>query len=125
MDLAPLGLAVHVRCAVPFVLGVGQIIDHLAQGIEIYVAPTWDYGDTWIATLRHIAKEAGAWVIGCATAMQASDVPADFPDRDRLFPDPDEWINDGEAIVVKPGGAIAVRVATPVFVDPEGERLHG
>jgi nitrilase len=78
-----------------------------AQGIEIYVAPTWDYGDTWIATLRHIAKEAGAWVIGCATAMQASDVPADFPDRDRLFPDPDEWINDGDAIVVKPGGAIA------------------
>jgi hypothetical protein len=30
MDLAPLGLAVHVRGAVPFVFGVGQIIDHLA-----------------------------------------------------------------------------------------------
>jgi nitrilase len=78
-----------------------------AQGIEIYVAPTWDYGDTWIATLRHIAKEAGAWVIGTATVLQGGDIPEDFPERDRLFPDPDEWINDGDAVVIKPSGAIA------------------
>jgi nitrilase len=78
-----------------------------AQGIEIYVAPTWDYGDTWIATLRHIAKEAGAWVIGTATALQGSDVPADFPHREQLFPDADEWINDGDAVIIKPSGAIA------------------
>jgi len=77
-----------------------------AQGIEIYVAPTWDAGETWLATMRHIAKEAGCWVIGTATALQGSDIPADFPERDRLF-DPQEWINDGDAVVVKPTGAIA------------------
>src|SRR5687767_12119615 len=77
-----------------------------AQGIEIYVAPTWDEGETWLATLRHIAKEAGAWVIGTATALQGSDIPTDFPDRDKLFKD-DEWINDGDAVVIKPTGAIA------------------
>jgi nitrilase len=77
-----------------------------AQDIEIYVAPTWDAGESWLATMRHIAKEAGCWVIGTATAMQGSDVPEDFPDRDRLFK-PDEWINDGDAVVVKPMGAIA------------------
>jgi nitrilase len=76
-----------------------------AQQIEIYVAPTWDYGDTWIATLRHIAKEAGAWVIGTATALQGSDVPEDFPERERLFP-ADEWINDGDAVIVRPTGVI-------------------
>jgi nitrilase len=38
--------------------------------------------------------------------MEGSDVPANFPDRDRLFK-PDEWINDGDAVVVKPGGSIA------------------
>jgi nitrilase len=77
-----------------------------AQDIEIYVAPTWDAGESWIATLRHIAKEAGCWVIGTATALQGSDIPDDFPERDKLFK-PEEWINDGDAVVVKPMGAIA------------------
>jgi nitrilase len=77
-----------------------------AQDIEIYVAPTWDAGESWIVTMRHIAREAGCWVIGTATAMQGSDVPSDFPERDRLFK-PEEWINDGDAIVVNPTGAIA------------------
>lgn len=76
-----------------------------AQGVDVYVAPTWDVGESWLATMRHIAKEAGCWVISTATAMQGSDIPADFPDRDLLF-DPDEWVNDGDAVVVKPMGAI-------------------
>jgi nitrilase len=76
-----------------------------AQSIEIYVNPTWDSGETQLATLRHIAREAGCWVIGTATALQGSDVPEDFPARDRLF-QPEEWINDGDAVVVKPTGAI-------------------
>ena len=75
-----------------------------AQRVEIYVAPTWDTGDSWLATMRHIAREAGAWVIGCSTPMQAADVPADLPHRDKLFPDPDEWINDGDAVVHRPFG---------------------
>jgi nitrilase len=77
-----------------------------AQDIDIYVAPTWDSGESWLATMRHIAKEAGCWVIGTATAMQGSDVPEDFPGRDELFK-PDEWVNDGDAVVIKPMGAIA------------------
>ncbi len=77
-----------------------------AQDIEIYIAPTWDTGESWLATMRHIAKEAGCWVIGTATAMQGGDLPKDFPGRDTLYKD-DEWINDGDAVVIKPGGAIA------------------
>ena len=77
-----------------------------AQNIEIFVNPTWDHGETCLATLRHIAKEAGSWVIGTATALQGSDIPRDFPDRDRLF-EAGEWINDGDAVVIKPTGAIA------------------
>jgi nitrilase len=77
-----------------------------AQDVEIYVAPTWDYGESWIASMRHIAKEAGAWVIGVSTAMETSDLPESFPERDKLFA-PGEWINDGDAVVVKPMGAIA------------------
>lgn len=77
-----------------------------AQNIEIYVAPTWDTGDSWIATMQHIAKEAGCWVIGTSTAMQGKDVPEDFPGRDNLFPS-EEWINEGNAVVVKPMGQVA------------------
>jgi nitrilase len=56
--------------------------------------------------MRHIAKEAGCWVIGTATAMQGADVPDDFPGRNVLFK-PEEWINDGDAVVIKAMGAIA------------------
>jgi nitrilase len=76
-----------------------------AQRIDILVNPTWDNGEVCLATLRHIAREGGCWVIGTATALQGSDVPADFPDRDRLFK-PEEWINDGDAVVVKPSGIV-------------------
>lgn len=77
-----------------------------AQGMDIFVNPTWDDGDIQIASMRHIAKEAGCWVISTATALQGSDVPAGFPERDRLF-QADEWINDGNAVVIQPGGSIA------------------
>ena len=76
-----------------------------AQGLEIFVNPTWDNGEACLVTLRHIAKEAGCWVIGTATALQGSDVPEDFPERDRLYK-PDEWINDGDAVVVNPAGKV-------------------
>jgi nitrilase len=76
-----------------------------AQGLEIFINPTWDSGEACLVTLRHIAREAGCWVIGTATALQGSDVPEDFPERDRLYK-PDEWINDGDAVVVNPAGVV-------------------
>ena len=78
-----------------------------AQSIDIYVAPTWDCGETWQASMNHIAREGGCWVVSTATALQGADIPAAFPERDSLF-QPDEWINPGDAIVVKPfGGVVA------------------
>ncbi len=67
----------------------------MRRGLRSSSNPTWDNGEACLVTLRHIAREAGCWVIGTATALQGSDVPADFPERDRLYK-PDEWINDGE-----------------------------
>lgn len=76
-----------------------------AQRLEIFVNPTWDNGEACLVTLRHIAREAGCWVIGTATALESSDLPADFPERDRLYK-PDEWINDGDAVVINPSGTV-------------------
>lgn len=77
-----------------------------AQNMDIYVAPTWDSGDTWLATMQHIARESGSWVIGCATSLEASDIPQDIPHYETLFPNKDEWINPGDAVVYKPFGGI-------------------
>jgi nitrilase len=77
-----------------------------AQGVQLYVASTWDEGDLWLATMRHIAAEGRCWVVGSGCSIQARDIPASFPERDRLYPDPDEWLNPGDSIIVAPGGEV-------------------
>ncbi len=52
-----------------------------AQGIELYVAPTYDSGDDWIGSLRHIAREAGCWVVGSGNLLRGSDMPIDYRRR--------------------------------------------
>ena len=77
-----------------------------AQGLDFYIAPTWDAGSGWVSTMRHIALEGRCWVLGNGTAMRGRDLPAGFPDRDRLFPDQDDWFNPGDSVVVGPNGRI-------------------
>ena len=77
-----------------------------AQGIDIYIAPTFDDGDAWLASMQHIAREGRCWVIGSGFALCARDIPDSFPEKAKIFPDPDEWINPGDSIVVAPGGEI-------------------
>lgn len=77
-----------------------------AQGVEIYIAPTYDSGEGWIGTLQHIAREGRCWVIGCGNLMQGSDFPDDFPEKERLYPDAKEWVNPGDSLVIAPGGDI-------------------
>jgi len=78
-----------------------------SQGVEIYIAPTYDSGDDWIGSLQHIAREGCCWVVGCGNLLKGSDFPDDFPEKSRLYPDPDEWVNPGDSVVIAPGGKIA------------------
>lgn len=77
-----------------------------AQGVEIYIAPTYDSGDGWIGSLQHIAREGCCWVVGSGNILKAKDIPEDFPEKARLYPDEDEWINPGDSVVIAPGGNI-------------------
>jgi nitrilase len=77
-----------------------------SQGVEVYVAPTWDAGSTWVSTMRHIAAEGRCWVLGNGTAMRGRDIPTDFPQRARLFPDLDDWFNPGDSVIVAPDGTL-------------------
>ena len=77
-----------------------------AQGIDLYIAPTYDSGERWTATMQHVAREGGCWVIGAGCALRAQDIPDSLPGRAELFPDAAEWVNPGDSVIVAPGGRI-------------------
>ncbi|MDP9183219.1 MAG: carbon-nitrogen hydrolase family protein [Actinomycetota bacterium] len=75
-----------------------------AAGVEIYLAPTWDNSDTWVATLRHIAKEGRCFVIGVAPLLRGSDVPEEL--RGDVYGGADDWMSRGFSTIVAPGGDV-------------------
>jgi nitrilase len=77
-----------------------------AGGVELYVAPTWDAGEGWRASMQHIAREGRCWVLGVGNCIRASDMPADLPGRAEMYPDENEWVNHGDSVVVDPFGKI-------------------
>jgi len=77
-----------------------------SQGIEIYIAPTYDSGDAWLGTMQHIAREGKCWVLCCGVALERQDLPSDFPNIEQLYPVTDEWINPGDSAVIAPSGEI-------------------
>src|SRR5436305_7696406 len=69
-----------------------------AWGTQIYIAATWDRGQTWLATLRHIAKEPRSYVIGCCMPLRYSDVPERYAFKSR-YNGSNEWINVGASAI--------------------------
>jgi nitrilase len=87
-----------------------------SQGIDVWCAPTWDSGDMWVATLRHIAKEGRVYVIGVAPLLRGSDVPKDVPGSGKLWRGKNDWMSRGFSTIVGPDGEI---LAGPL-VEEEG-----
>ena len=60
------------------------------QGPQIWIAPTADDSDGWLATVRHIAIESGAFVVSVPQYIPRSAFPEDFPlelpDQDGVRP---------------------------------------
>ncbi|MDQ7050635.1 MAG: carbon-nitrogen hydrolase family protein [Enterobacterales bacterium] len=83
-----------------------------AQGVEIYIAPTYDSGDNWMGSLQHIAREGGCWVLGSCNLINESDLPQYFPEKESLYPEKNGWINGGGSAVIAPDGKI---VAGPMI----------
>jgi nitrilase len=80
-----------------------------ASGVDIWVAPTLDGGDGWVATMRHIALEGRCYVIGVNPCMHLDQIPAGFPDRDRAWrahEENGEWVEPGNSIIVDPTGTV-------------------
>lgn len=77
------------------------------QGVDVYVAPTWDNSPSWLSTLRHIAREGRLFVVGTNTCLHARDVPRSLPNADRLYPGADrDWLSRGNSVIVGPDGNV-------------------
>jgi nitrilase len=72
-------------------------------GPQIWVAPTADDSESWIASMRHIAIEAGAFVVSVPQYIPAASFPDDFP---LPLPDGVEVLGRGGACIVSPYGRL-------------------
>jgi nitrilase len=80
---------------------------------QIWVAPNADDSDGWIASMRHIAIESGAFVVSVPQYIPGSAFPEDFPvevDRETVYG------RGGAAIVEPTWGEV---IAGPLY-DAEG-----
>ncbi len=75
-------------------------------GVHLWVAPTWDRGEPWLSTLRHIAKEGRVYVIGCCSAMRIEDLPDRFAFKTSVSVSAGGWINPGDSVIVDPDGKV-------------------
>ena len=83
-------------------------------GPQIWIAPTADDSDSWIASMRHIAIESGAFVVSAPQYIPASAFPDDFP---VAVPDDPPVFGRGGAVICEPDeGAV---IAGPLY-DEEG-----
>ncbi|QOR61422.1 carbon-nitrogen hydrolase family protein [Sulfurovum sp. ST-21] len=75
-----------------------------AEGIELYLAPTYDEGETWNASMRHIAKEGRCFVAGCCMVLKKEEVLKKLPQLEPYYTAPGEWINKGNSVITNPDG---------------------
>jgi nitrilase len=83
-------------------------------GPQIWVAPTADDSDGWLASMRHIAIESGAFVVSVPQFIPAAAFPDDFPVP---LPAGKEVFGRGGAAIIEPAGGEVI--AGPLY-DEEG-----
>ncbi len=76
------------------------------KGVELYLAPTYDEGDTWNASMRHIAKEGRCFVAGCCMVLRKEDVLRKLPQLKPYYKDVGEWINKGNSMMADFNGTV-------------------
>lgn len=83
-----------------------------AQGVDVHVAPTWDSGDAWQASMRHVAREGRCYVVATNSWLRGCDVPAGVPGRDALWGGAEDTMSRGGTVIVDPYGEV---LAGPLF----------
>ena len=78
-----------------------------SQGIDIYLAPTADQRDTWLATLVHIACEGRCFVLGCNQYVKRSDYPKEILEMESSIQLPEVPCRGGSVIISPLGNILA------------------
>ena len=94
------------------------------SGVEIYLAPTADDSEDWHDSMKHIAREARAFVLSSCVLQRASSYPDDIP-----IAEGDDLLGRGGSAILGPDGRY---LAGPLW-DEEGvlyaeldpQRLYG
>ena len=84
------------------------------SGVELYIASTADDGESWQATLVHIARESRAFVIAPSHFQRSAAYPEDFPLREAIAEH--DVIGRGGSAILAPDGSY---LAGPLY-DEEG-----
>ncbi|MEC8796535.1 MAG: carbon-nitrogen hydrolase family protein, partial [Pseudomonadota bacterium] len=81
-----------------------------AKGVAVYCAPTADDRETWLPTMRHIAREGRCYVLSSCQVLR----PEDFQEADRpdMTPTAEGFLMTGGSAIIDPLGEV---VAGPVF----------
>ncbi|RMG41521.1 MAG: carbon-nitrogen hydrolase family protein [Candidatus Dadabacteria bacterium] len=100
-----------------------------AWGTQIYVAPTWDRGEPWTSSMRHIAKEGRCFVVGCCQAVHINDIPDRLAVKEKYLSGVEGWLNPGGSLIVDPDGKIVAGPAneeeTILYAEIEPDQLIG
>jgi nitrilase len=100
-----------------------------AWGAQVHLAPTWDRGEPWLSTLRHVAKEGRVYVVGAGMPLRREDVPSRLGFLERYFATGAPWINPGDSAIVSPDGKMLAGPAheeeTILYAEVEPPQLTG
>ena len=100
-----------------------------AWGEQIHLALTWDRGEPWTSSMRHIAKESRCFVISCCQVMRKRDIPDDWSFKTKYMSDVDDWINPGHSLIADPDGKLIagplIQEEAILYADIEPAQLVG
>jgi nitrilase len=77
-----------------------------AWGEQIHLAPTWDRGEPWTSSMRHIAKESRCFVISCCQVLRKHDIPDEWSFKREYLAEVEDWINPGQSLIADPDGKV-------------------
>jgi nitrilase len=75
-----------------------------AKGVQLWCVPTADGRETWLPTMRHIAREGGCFVFSCNQFTRLRDYPPDIANE--LASEPDEPVSLGGSCIISPMGQV-------------------
>lgn len=81
------------------------------KGMDIYLAPTADSRDTWLATMKHIACESRCFVVSACQYFEKSMYPEDLETIEETEGLPD-ILSRGGSVIVSPMGEV---LAGPLY----------